>query len=216
MRKERPILYSTPMVQAIFEDRKELTRRTKFLEDLMIDEQSGYVYFNKHKVQLDIHKWKDEIIKYCPYGVVGDLLWVRETFWKTIEIEPNEGEVKYHYKASPDVYVEVCPPEKIKWKPSIHMPKDAARIWLEITNIRVERLQDITEKDAIKEGVEYVKNFPPLNGYRNYLMEKGHVADAGLSAKASFETLWKKINGVESWEANPFVWCLTFKRVNKP
>jgi hypothetical protein len=96
-------------------------------------------------------------------------------------------------------------PSNITWKPSIHMPKAACRIFLEITNIRVERLKDISEEDAVKEGVEVVKT-----GYKDYITE-GSISDAYWS----FYSLWYKINGRESWSSNPYVWVIEFKQIVK-
>jgi hypothetical protein len=94
------------------------------------------------------------------------------------------------------------------WKPSIFMPKAACRIFLEITDVKVERLQDISEEDAINEGVELLPN----NRYKYYLSEYFDC----INAVHSFQTLWKSINGAESWEANPFVWAIEFKQITKP
>jgi hypothetical protein len=91
-----------------------------------------------------------------------------------------------------------------KWKPSIHMPKEAARIWLEVTEVRVERLHDITEEDAIAEGVEKLNNW-----WKDYTSDQD--AYDMQTAMCSFDSLWKKINGEESWNENPWVWVVSFK-----
>lgn len=188
MKKERPILFQTEMVKAILEGRKTMTRR-------IIKPQPN-------------DNWETEegesILKYCPYGEIGDVLWVRETF--SINNLFANG-IKYTYKAdlSEDVNL-------LKWKPSIFMPKEACRIWLQIADIKTERLQDISEEDAIKEGVEKLIKFGQPAGYKDYL----NVPEIGFTtAKESFRTLWISINGEESWNQNPWVWCVSFKRLAK-
>ncbi len=156
----KPILFSTPMVQAILSGRKTQTRRV-------------------------IKRFTDfGITDHCAYGKVGDILWVRET-WQKVE----HPELKYRYRA------DHLNPTSVTWKPSIFMPKDACRIFLEVTEIKVERLQDISEEDAIAEGVE-------VPTYKETELAK---------YKTNFSILWEFINGEESWESNPWVWAITFK-----
>jgi hypothetical protein len=100
MKKQIPILFSTSMVQAILEGRKTQTRRV--IKDLVIDEESGSTYYLKHKVAFDIHNWKEDILRYCPYGIAEDLLWVRETT-KVGSWNHEEFKVAYDYKASPEL-----------------------------------------------------------------------------------------------------------------
>lgn len=136
----------------------------------------------------------------CPYGKVGDVLWVRETF-----LECNN---EYFYKASNmAIYLD---DEKLNWKPSIHMPKTACRIFLEITNARVERLQDISGYDVLREGVG-----KPLPTARSMTQASIDYKSAEPQLKKEFQTLWQKINGPDSWEANPFVWVIEFKQTAK-
>jgi len=164
--------------------------------------------------------------QFCPYGQVGDVLWVRETWSKLIDHHVEPGTKGYVYKADmppgPNSASEIARQDYIKagfpyqWKPSIHMPFEAARLFLKITDIRIERLQDITEADAIAEGVYcYRQDDPDQSDYRNYL-HKGDD-DWGLpTAALSYETLWQKINGPESCNANPFVWVVEFSQTTKP
>lgn len=131
----------------------------------------------------------------CAFGKVGDRLWVRESFL----IKPN-GE--FYYKADDPI----CNGwndngKSISWKPSIHMPREASRITLEITGVRIERLKDITEDDARAEGVEI---------FRNYRKDSQHWMN---SARDSFMTLWQSIHGDETWDFDPFVWVVEFRRV---
>lgn len=126
-----------------------------------------------------------------PYGQVGDQLWVRETF--LIADERAAGRPPWVYAAD---YADRDRP-KIRWKPSIHMPRAASRLTLEITSVRVERLQDISEVDALAEGVE------PLS-------DPGAVF---APAKSAYCDLWESINGSGSWDLNPWVWVIEFKKV---
>lgn len=183
-RKERPILFSTPMVQAILAGRKTQTRRVvkgEALKFLQPDMFTSEFVANKDNAL-------------CPYGKPGDLLWVRETWCR---VNHNE----YLYKAN-------SLGDNLKWKPSIHMPKAAARVWLRVTSVRVERLQDISVSDAINEGIENETGHP--YGFKIY----GQDNITGGSG-ASFKSLWELINGTESWHANPWVWVVEFERVQK-
>lgn len=181
--RELPILFSTDMVKAILEGRKSQTRRVVKGTPLQWLEEFTPSFVADPENNL------------CPYGKVGDVLWVRERWMKLIH---RDRESEYGYPT------EVHSPEKLKWKPSIHMPKDIARIWLEVTDVRVERLQDINEEDAIEEGVEQNRD----GSWHDYLEPTRLWQDC---AKASFQSLWMKLNGLESWNSNPFVWVISFK-----
>lgn len=253
--KERPILFSTPMVNAILEGRKTQTRR--IVTDLEENKDFGYTF---KEIQGDIAIFQgilDVGIK-CPYGQIGDVLWVREKTRITDWTE--EGEVKFQYAdgtksdwvelftedQDPDgdkymewweKYCEMLTKRGAKtdddsgemfmngvefpWKPAIHMPRAACRIRLKITDIRVERLQDISEADAIAEGIEWRggdDNLPQGNtngidaGWINY-METGKFDGFFVSPIASYQSLWEKINGTESLEQNPWVWVITFEKI---
>jgi hypothetical protein len=216
MAKERPILFSTPMVQAILSNKKLQTRRVvkpqpeampsnypipvaDFVKDLETLNAKGLRNFSSSGAT------KGLVIPDCPYGEIGDLLWVREKFLY------DEGEGIYWYAASMDNadvnYLKGC------WKPSIFLPKIASRIWLEITDIKIERLKDISEKDARNEGVETV-----ADGYKNYMTKPKIISTLKCydTAYYSFLSLWESINGYESSELNPWVWVITFKKVAKP
>jgi hypothetical protein len=128
----------------------------------------------------------DEILSSCPYGQPGDRLWVRESF----KIERgDEGTNCIIYKADHDL-------PKIIWKPSINMPRWASRTILEITGVRVERLQEITETDAISEGISGGGTHP----------------DFWVGA---FKDLWNYIHGEDTWDKNPWVWVIETKKVTK-
>ncbi len=208
--KERPILFSGPMVRAILEGRKTMTRRVvKLRHDADVVVVNGQVW---KPARVDYAGYVD-----CPYGQVGDRLWVRENFCPIYPQDPhyNGGRpIEYDYQATykhghrlGDLIG-----EKKKWKPSIHMPRIASRILLEIVSVRVERLHEISEADAQAEGVERVV---VGSGWRRYCdpdSEEVGVPPCG-DARRSFRSLWKYINGDESWNANPWVWVVEFKRV---
>lgn len=180
--KERPILFSAPMVRAILDDRKTQTRR---IIKGSTEHKGPY-----NPAYLEIHKSSDGWKQICPYGKPGDKLWVRETFGYV------DKEVKYRA----DTHNDMLPPD---WKPSIHMPRNASRINLLIKNIRIERLQNISEKDCFSEGIEKPSQF---DEYRAQLHNYKFIA------KAAFESLWKSVNGKESWDLNPWVWVIYFER----
>lgn len=211
MKKEHPILFSTPMVQAILEGRKTMTRRIKGLEMPNHDHYGtllGAWGLSKHlgvtdgvskwNIQTDVDDYKTVDIK-CPYGKIGDILWVRET-WAPKSISEEPPGDKAHYKATDSLAAD-------KWHPSIFMPRAACRILLEITDIKVERVQDIREEDALREGIRISET----EGYQmswNYIDEQYWLYDP----KKSFKTLWQSINGEESWNQNPWVWVIQFEK----
>lgn len=190
---EKPILFSTPMVQAILEGRKTQTRR-------IIKPQPNFPIKNKIEI-LDLLLY-ESMLDSCPYGKQDGRLWVRETWGQT-----NTSD--FVYKAD---YTEGHPCRGLvgNWKPSIHMPRKACRLLLEIQNIRVQRLQDISEEDALAEGIEIIFRSGCINLYRNYLAETS--MQSLVSSLESFKSLWQSINGAESWSANPFVWVIEFKK----
>lgn len=221
------MLFSTPMVQADLGNRKTQTRRTKGLDlfntnpsdwefdslNFCNDPKIGLQAFFKDKSNGDLLGAK------CPYGNVGDVLWVRETaLWVMLDHAPDllQGATdrnQWVYKASThEDWIEYAK-EKYgyKWTPSIHVPKEACRLFLEITNIRVERLNDISEEDAKAEGIDYKYDEEIGYTYRHYLKDK-----FGPSPVHSFQTLWESINGKDSWEVNPWLWVIEFKRVVRP
>lgn len=221
--KYYPMLFSTPMVEALLAGTKTMTRRTKELEFYNQRPNDFQVYQDEGRGTKEFCKF-EEIRKQKPTGnysftiskyKIGDIFWVRETFSsapltdKTKHFYPELSE--FIYKAD---YKWIC----VKWKPSLFMPKAACRLFLEITDIKCERINDISEEDAINEGVlDFFKNKDIAgNAYFNYLDKKGGWDSVADSAIHSFETLWIKINGADSWENNPWVWVYTFKIVPKP
>lgn len=213
MSNEHPILFSTPMVQAILDGRKTMTRRLNGLDKINQSPDSWLLVGTYHILSNDTfeahfqHKATKEIIEVkCNYGLPTDLLWVRETFWKC----KNDGKIIFTANASNKDLSEVSllkiDGPVFKMKPSIHMPKAAARIWLKITGIKVERLQDITDEDAIKEGVDN-KTYSFGIRYKDYAFNDFEYPYPYMS----FQSLWISINGRESWNANPWIWAIEFE-----
>ena len=198
----KPILFNTEMVQAILEGRKTLTRR--------VVKAKGC----RGKQFVPPQNWTfEQVLEWggsCPYGKVGDVLWVRETWVKNLNSNSDDFG-KYEFKSD---YNGTHAIDLIRWKPSIHMPFEAARIFLEITNIRVERLKDISKEDAINEGISEKNHEFFLNGWKDYLDSKYDTPYE--NPIYSFESLWKSINGHDSWQQNPWVWVVEFKRIEKP
>ena len=213
----KPILFSTEMAQAILEGRKTQTRRLHGLDEIKKNPNDWtFYYFSKDDKRTFAHFRKQEdnkiksIFGTSPYQI-GDILWVRESFFNCSSFKeyPLFSEIKGNFCYKTNDFI-----GGHKWKPSIHMPKEAARIFLEVTNVRVERLKDISEEDAIEEGIEiihYAENILPV--FRNYLLKE---KKGTLNPRLSFRTLWEKINGEDSWDANPWVWVYEFKVVEKP
>lgn len=210
--KIKPILFSTPMVRAILDGRKTQTRRVIKTQPIRNDcpiipsEEWGFVQrkqIQESPARYEIYQsWK------CPYGQPGDVLWVRETW------QPSSSGVYVHFKA------DWADEDAGKgWKPSIHMPKSAARIFLQITNVRVERLKDISDEDAKQEGIqEFTKDGVGfkygLDGW-NWSCMSGSPFMC-RNREFAFEELWKSINGEQSWDENPWVWVVEFKIIEKP
>lgn len=145
----------------------------------------------------------------CPYGAVGDLLWVREP-WR--ELDSRDGWrrlYEYRERAEARGYA-----SEHKWRPSMYMPIEASRITLRITKIGVQRLQDISAADAIPEGIERDgegwKSYEIIHRGRHKGQRHPHAVVPNRSPITSYKELWESINGEMSWRDNPAVWCLTF------
>lgn len=191
LKNAKPILFNTEMVQAILEGRKTVTRR-KIDRDI-----TNFCDVDTDGTLLDYQNCDGDFINpvdLCRYRK-GDILWVRETWSEHQEYYNNSAKVfaepHYIYKAD-GVYAN-------KWRPSIHMPKEAARIFLKVTDVRVERLQDITEEDAIAEGMSKT-------------LVDGVVF---ISAKGNFHVFWDSLSIKRGygWDTNPWVWVIEFERV---
>lgn len=185
--KERPILFSAPMVRALLAGTKTQTRRAAKVESTLgIDSILAPRRAGGHAATYLLPDQAAEAAACCPYGQPGDRLWVRETHGYGGDAYAPD----VHYRAThPDA------PVQGRWLHSIHMRRRDSRILLEITSVRVERLQDISEADALAEGVPHSLNLP-----------------GGRFARENFEHLWWTINGDGSWESNPWVWVVEFER----
>lgn len=209
--KERPILFSGPMVAALLAGRKSQTRRALNPQPTLIDAKGGgKIWHLKTRTGFANSNadgsWPAWMVRHakdqdgnvypavCPYGAAGDRLWVREAFHVTAACD---AVYRADYPANAVARgMENIPAESdVRWTPSIHMPRWASRLTLEVTEVRVQRLQDISEEDARAEGV-------------------AGPFDALFTPRRRFESLWDSINGERpgcSWEANCWVWAVSFR-----
>ncbi|PHJ65032.1 hypothetical protein VF04_04415 [Nostoc linckia z7] len=223
--KERPLLFNGDMVCAILQGSKSETRRLRSLDYINKAPDNFFLealILEKPKKDLvTVAKFKNlttgELVDIpCPYGQPGDLLWVRET-WRQA---PSDDAVCFAYKADMSYKCSPSVPELEKlvavngaWKPSIHMPKQAARIWLEILNIRVEKLWDINQISATREGVEKVFRDASYNQPARELYKDYHSgAFVYTRPRTSFQSLWESVNGANSWAIDPWIWVVEFKK----
>lgn len=218
--KERPILFSAPMVRAILEGRKTQTRRiVKPQPDEFMKALDGGKWMWVHDSD---ERYLNFDTGFCPYGQPGDRLWVRETWgiadeWlHDCETDPPRT-IAYRANLAARNFDPVYDVdtsdwggwERMKWKPSIHMPRWASRITLEITGVRVERLHDISREDCIAEGIERVSD-------ADHFAWKDYTGNGQLlSPNFSYQSLWESINCPGSWDANPWVWVINFKLVQQ-
>lgn len=229
--REKPILFSAPMVLAILAGRKTQTRR--IAGHTAIDHSAGAadIEMDEKTFGLPNHEFfqwahgEPGPSFFCPYGQPGDRLWVRETWqgFRQVCVESDEWEEmespkdRHHAPYQP-VFKADGENFPAKWFPSIHMPRAFSRILLEITGVRVERLQAISERDAMGEGITAETIEIEQGDYPHD--EIGFCADPKNedeiyreTAKKAFECLWEAINGAGSWAENPWVWVVEFKRV---
>lgn len=210
----KPILFNTDMVRALLDGRKTMTRRVCKLDTANFDydlKDKDYGPFLQNEYGDSIN-----VKELAPYQV-GDILYVRET-WRCVKYDSIDGDLSYGVKFKDGVrkYFEFDDNERFHqfvkfafkdgWQSSMFMPKEAARIWLEVTDVRVERLQDITEKDAIAEGIDVtdVPEHTPLHRFNE--------------AKRRFIRLWDSTIKNQDlplygWDSNPWVWVYEFKRL---
>lgn len=225
--KERPVIFNGEMVRAILDGRKTQTRRVMKVQPKQHDHKNYDApwackspnYYNTHEADWACRYCGEGIgmdgrsVYRCPFGQVGDRLWVRETFMGLTGtgIEATTGRFEgFTYRADTPAGSygdEVRKEYGLKWTPSLHMPRKACRILLEITAVRVERLNDISEEDAKAEGVKPAGDMLP-DYPDTFLTPKGDFA----AAKVAFQRLWQSIYGEESWAVNPWVWVIEFKR----
>lgn len=224
--KERPILYSAPMVRAILEGRKTQTRRI-----VKNPEWLGCLTGDcPHERQTECDA---ALVAQCPYGVVGDRLWGRETI-RAIEL-PN-GRDGVHFPADGAFQpIENSQEAAERWGkvfsyrggrgltvPGIHMPRWSSRILTENTEVRVQRLQDISEDDALAEGIVCERVIVGINCYGGkpveemgdrYFWGMAHDREGCEDGITAYAQLWDHINGKGAWDANPWVWAVSFRLV---
>ncbi len=198
--KERPILFSSPMVLALLADTKTQTRR-------IVKDSKHVLYWRRG--ENDPRRWVgcDGLpigYIYCPFGEPGDRLWVRET-WGLSQLfdDADKEEVRRlaAYASHRRYAVGPGPKPSGKLRPSIFMPRKASRLTLEVTGVRVERLHGISEKDAVAEGIPVAA------------LEDGTISKSQPWAIRDYRALWESINGAGSWKANPWVWVVEFRRL---
>lgn len=242
--KARPILFSGDMVRALLDGRKTQTRRalkiqpsngwefgTASNEEIILGaitsshpKKGRFGAFIRREIWEGAGKFQHDVIA-CPCGRPGDLLWVRETFISGFEFDDNgmpteqertwyraNGDLDFWYDGGSDF-----PKENIPWRPSIHMPRWASRLTLRITNVRVERLQDMegqhpNESDAIAEGVNAIHHGDG-DYYYSAFRQEPHPEN-WCDPTDAFRELWESINGPESWTANPWVWVIEFEVIH--
>ena len=222
---ERPILFSGPMVRAILEGRKTQTRR-------VVKPQPDHPAFSRRKMLalddegIDLYLHGGPLLPRairCPYGRDGNRLWVRESWspdppcdgpWGYISWAGcRDGKIagvpeRFRHPAFCN-YAADWLHGPITWTPSIHMPRWASRINLRITGVRVERLQDISADDAKAEGISEF-----IGGW--WCEHDDTPQIAGMTPQDGYRKIWERINGADSWAANPWVWVVSFERDKEP
>lgn len=230
--KERGMIFNAEMVRAILDGRKTQTRRIMKPQPEPCPRGGHWWPSNAFKTMLHVEDemqngkggWGGLVGDACPFGDVGDRIWVRETFQGPLVHEelfeeysayPEKFETPEYceYAADGGVRPEYCDLDdnpRHGWRPSIHMPRWASRILLEITNVRVERLNAISEEDAEAEGIDMEALYDSQDCY-------DCIADNNMTGRptvtGAFKYLWESIYGEESWKANSWVWVISFKRV---
>jgi hypothetical protein len=218
--RERPILFSGPMVRAILEGRKTQTRRVIRPQPMVADE------FDSATMTA---AWQSgDVNVRCPYGQPGDRLWVRETY---LAMSIAGGPVRDVMYSDWEDY-DICYPTKadkypLGWKvvPAIHMPRSESRLTLEITEVRVQRLQEISNEEAAEEGIEQdvwdqalvCRDYStPDKWFQMWSDDMSRYVDLDDINRQSFRTLWDSINAKRAygWDANPWVWAISFKPVD--
>lgn len=211
----KPIIFNTEMVRAILDGRKTVTRRIwKDWNRYAVPDMSLY---DADKKTYAVHTFEDPehikklsmIERRCPI-CPGDILYVRETWCDDRQFTKDDTPGQYFYKASsPDDF-------EVKWHPSIHMPKEAARIFLKVTDVRVERLQDITNDGAIREGAEGIRCYHPsseLFGCTD-CMNTGWLEPPIVEFMSIWDSTIKKSElDIYGWDADPYVWVIEFERI---
>jgi hypothetical protein len=226
----RPMLFSGQMVRALLAGTKTQTRRVMKLQP----PEATVQFCTYHHPDPRTHHWAMDsgtLLNFavpCPYGQPGDQLWVRENGWqrphRTAKMMREGADTwqPYYYDADGITADDAC--NFKQWgfirRPSIHMPREASRITLEITQVCVERLQNISETDALAEGISSVRtpgwdarHFPVLHRQFEQVRATGARPPLGPMPSQAYAALWDEINGPGAWALNPWVWVVEFKRV---
>jgi hypothetical protein len=222
--KQRPMLFSKPMVLALLDGSKTQTRR---VAKCLLPSDKNYIFAGSDE------EWISKRVAQCPYGQPGDQLWVREAIRLIPDQAPDDGigRVLSEYAADGSLTPADAWPWKRSYLPPMHCPRGLSRITLEITDVRVERLQDICEEDAKAEGVESPeverdeRDFsicPQCGGTRLHdtlganlgVIPDCDCLECDTNAKR-YKHLWENINGPGSWAANPWVWVVEFKVISR-
>lgn len=200
--KERGMIFNGEMVRAILDGRKTQTRRTVKPQP---DEDGLAKVTNGPWVDTSERNYR------CPFGAAGDRIWVRETWAEAGASAPDLKLYRANYPEHvPSIYENVPLDEEIRWTPSIHMPRTASRILLEITDVRVERLNAISEEDAEAEGIDMEALYDSQDCYDCIA---NHNMTGRPTVTGAFKYLWESIYGEEGWKSNPWVWVIEFKRI---
>ena len=217
--KERGMIFNADMVRAILDGRKTQTRRIMKPQPEPCPRGGHWWPSNVFKTMLHVEDemqngkggWGGLAGDACPFGDLGDRIWVRETWAEAGASAPDLKLYRANYPEHvPSIYENVPLAEEIRWTPSIHMPRWASRILLEITDVRVERLNAISEEDAEAEGIDMEALYDSQDCY-------DCIADHNMTGRptvtGAFKYLWESIYGEEGWKSNPWVWVIEFKRV---
>lgn len=221
----KPILMNAPMVRALISGRKTQTRR--IMKPQLPDFVTSILCYPSNK-----RDWwpphphtSEPWLKYertCPYGRPGDLLWVRETWAEVGNLDPGYLVYRATYPHCLPAELENVPADirdaGERWRPSIHMPRWASRLTLRITDVRVHRLQEISENDALAEGLKALSKdgllikygIPDCDGLPGEDDHGWHWQDWHPNSRTAFRRLWTLINGPGAWDANPWVWAISF------
>ena len=196
---ERGMIFNGEMVRALLDGRKTQTRRIVKPQP-ELTERSGFSWNGAlYGAGSDSRETNRNFAHTkCPFGKPGDRIWVRET-WERYNIDQDSHDMAYRATPPQDW------PDAGRWRPSIHMPRWASRILLEITDVRVERLNDISQEDAQAEGME-------LTGWRPTYSDPDSGGEV-CTPYDNFALLWESIYGEKSWQSNPWVWVIEFKRI---
>lgn len=214
------MIFNGEMVRALLDGRKTQTRRIMKVQPDTPEFGLRRIIESSIANEIGMYFWSQDDARgikarskpfSCPYGGVGDRIWVRETWAEAGAGAPDLKLYRANYPAHvPSHYENVPPAEEIRWTPSIHMPRCASRILLEITDVRVERLNAISPEDAEAEGIDMEALADSQDCY-------DCIADHNMTgrptAKGAFKYLWESIYGEENWQANPWVWVIEFKRI---